>query len=266
MRSNSWSSNICGIKKWTLFPPHQEEFFKDSLNNKVYDIRSVDNNKFPNFSKAKRFIVYQHAGETLFVPSGWYHQTENIGDTISINHNWANSTNLDLTYSGLREDLDEIEYAIRDVKEVMGTEEFVQTCQTLLMTNSGWNWTVFWKMVKFIGNRLLRNIETNRLDKHGERNNEEQLEEKADKVKGDDILREGKTQWKVPDMTLQPPIVFILERLRDVASDFLCQSNVCSFLVTQFSMETEETLFGIVEEIDRILVKLKQKDDKDTIT
>lgn len=31
--------------------------------------------------------VEQQAGEILFVPSGWYHQVENVTDTISINHN-----------------------------------------------------------------------------------------------------------------------------------------------------------------------------------
>lgn len=73
-RSYSWSSNICGIKKWTLFPPGQEDLLKDRLNNFAYDIRSIDESQFPNFEKARRIVLYQRDGETLFVPSGWFHQ------------------------------------------------------------------------------------------------------------------------------------------------------------------------------------------------
>jgi hypothetical protein len=38
--------------------------------------------------------VIQEEGETIFVPSGWYHQVHNLCDTISINHNWCNTYNI----------------------------------------------------------------------------------------------------------------------------------------------------------------------------
>lgn len=73
-RSYSWSANICGIKRWTLFLPGQENLFKDRLGNMVYDIREVDEVKFPRFREAKKIVIMQRDGETLFVPSGWFHQ------------------------------------------------------------------------------------------------------------------------------------------------------------------------------------------------
>ncbi|CEP08308.1 hypothetical protein [Parasitella parasitica] len=90
-RSYSWSSNICGIKKWTLFPPGQEDLLKDKHGNSVYDLRDVDPTQFTKFEQTEKIEIYQKDGETVFVPSNWFHQVENIGAAISINHNWINA-------------------------------------------------------------------------------------------------------------------------------------------------------------------------------
>ncbi|KAI9492732.1 hypothetical protein BDB00DRAFT_826953 [Zychaea mexicana] len=153
-RSYSWSSNICGIKKWTLFPPGEERLLKDKLGNLAYDLRSIDPVQFPCTKQAKRIVVYQRDGETLFVPSGWFHQVENIGLTISINHNWSNACNLGMTFRSLASDLDDVERSIDDVRESMAPLEFVQTCQHLLLLHSGWDWCIFLKMLHCIARRL----------------------------------------------------------------------------------------------------------------
>ena len=44
--------------------------------------------------------VVQEAGETIFVPSGWYHQVTNLVDTVSINHNWCMYVMTDFHYPG----------------------------------------------------------------------------------------------------------------------------------------------------------------------
>lgn len=139
-RSYSWSSNICGIKKWTFFPPGQEDLLKDKLGNLVYDIRVVDKTEFPLFHTAKRIVVYQKDGETIFVPSGWFHQVENIGAAISINQNWANACNLMYTYKSLKKDYNDCLNAIQDIKDGMSAIEFIQETQNLLLVHSGWDW------------------------------------------------------------------------------------------------------------------------------
>ncbi|CAO3590174.1 unnamed protein product [Absidia cylindrospora] len=154
-RSYSWSSNICGVKKWTLFPPGQEDLYKDKFGNMVYDIRHVDPNIFPDFSKAKRFVVYQKDGETVFVPSGWFHQVENIGGTISINHNWLNACNIEQCYQSMAKDLRDVEHSIDDLKNNMEPLEFVTTCQQLLLAHSGWNWKTLDSLLKCISTRLM---------------------------------------------------------------------------------------------------------------
>ncbi|KAF9160000.1 JmjC domain-containing protein 4 [Actinomortierella ambigua] len=157
-RSYSWSANICGVKRWTLFPPDQEHLFTDSLGNTVYDIENVDTKKFPHFHKAVRFTILQRPGETLFVPSGWWHQVHNIGDTISINHNWANGSNLDLLLDSLQSDLSEVERSIDNLQEMLDPEEWVDTCQNLLLINSGWDWSTIWNMCMCIRSRVLKTM------------------------------------------------------------------------------------------------------------
>ncbi|KAG0172973.1 JmjC domain-containing protein 4 [Apophysomyces sp. BC1015] len=149
-------SNICGIKKWTMFPPNQEHLFKDKLGNMVYDIRNVDPIQFPDFQKAQRIVIYQRDGETLFVPSGWFHQVENIGATISINHNWTNACNIVQSYRSLETDLEDVREAIEDVQETSTPMEFTETCQRLLLVHSGWDWAVFVQLLLCIVRRLLK--------------------------------------------------------------------------------------------------------------
>lgn len=51
---------------------------------------------FPGLARARRHAieVVQEAGETIFVPSNWFHTVENLHDTLSINHNWLNGSNV----------------------------------------------------------------------------------------------------------------------------------------------------------------------------
>ena len=72
-----------------MFSPDQEKLFQDKFGNYVYDVTEVDLEVFPEFRTNKPMIAVQEEGETIFVPSGWFHQVFNLEDTISINHNWV---------------------------------------------------------------------------------------------------------------------------------------------------------------------------------
>ncbi|CAG8601382.1 9321_t:CDS:2, partial [Ambispora gerdemannii] len=259
--SYSWSSNICGTKKWTLFPPGQESLFKDNLGNMIYDVRHhidedhdlninneekdiISKNQFPNFKKAHRIIVCQNAGETLFVPSSWYHMVENIGDCISINHNWAQSTAFPFLYESLNTDLAEVEYAIRDLKSEMSELEFVESCQRLLLINSGWDWIVFWRLISCVSRRLIKIYHD--------------IHENNSKTVTTEKQRCDNQSWEIPPLSLQPPLVFIFQILHNVIHDYLDQPLVRQYLTEQFrSEQNEEKAFGIVHEIDEIYSKLK---------
>jgi hypothetical protein len=119
----------------------------------VYDIRYVDKEQFPRFEQARRVVIYQKDGETVFVPSGWFHQVVNIGAAISINHNWGNASNIMYMYQSLRKDLKDCRFAIEDVRDSMTAVEFAVECQKLLLVHSGWDWSIFLSILYCIVSR-----------------------------------------------------------------------------------------------------------------
>lgn len=69
--SYSWSTNICGRKRWWLFPPEQTHLLfrkggEEHLET-AFDVRHVDPETHPLFDQARPIIVEQNSGETIFV-------------------------------------------------------------------------------------------------------------------------------------------------------------------------------------------------------
>ncbi|XP_019153066.1 PREDICTED: jmjC domain-containing protein 4 isoform X2 [Ipomoea nil] len=148
-RSYSWSANVCGRKKWYFLPPSQHHLVYDrNMKNSVYNIfADVNEVKFPGFKKAIWWECTQEQNEIIFVPSGWYHQVENLEDTISINHNWFNAYNLSWVWDLLRRDYLEAQECIEDLK---GCDDFEELCQRNLAANTGMNiYDFFVFMVRF---------------------------------------------------------------------------------------------------------------------
>ncbi|KAI0954172.1 hypothetical protein AcV7_007480 [Taiwanofungus camphoratus] len=180
--SYSWSTNVYGRKRWWLFPPEQTEHLfrkgREEHMETVYDVRDVNPDEYPGFVQAQPIVVEQKAGETIFVPSGWYHQVENLTTCISINHNWCNAVNLPSLYAAMCAKVAEVERALEDVRELLsqrknivrsaptgapregdgGEEtrdsesdgwkhEWVQIVQDVVEKDAGWNWLTFWRMV-----------------------------------------------------------------------------------------------------------------------
>ncbi|KAJ2437635.1 hypothetical protein GGF42_008557 [Coemansia sp. RSA 2424] len=152
-RSYSWSANICGEKEWILVPPGQNDLFTDVNGNWAHSLMDYDERRFPRLGELKKFKVVQGPGETMFVPSGWWHQVRNVGDTISINHNWANEFNLGRMYERLVHDLQSVRYALSDVTGMDGFEDHVQL---VLRANSGMDFAGFLAFVEYIAGRYLQ--------------------------------------------------------------------------------------------------------------
>lgn len=99
LRSYSWSTNVCGRKRWSLVPPEFTYLLYDCFGKTLAthlhaDLQGVI--LFPGLDKARQVALHvvQEPGETIFVPSNWFHTVENLEDTLSINHNWLNGYNL----------------------------------------------------------------------------------------------------------------------------------------------------------------------------
>lgn len=99
LQSFSWSTNVCGRKEWYLVPPEDTYLLYNIFGNQLAThLHQTDDDSlmFPGLRLARQraLRIVQEAGETLFVPSQWYHSVENLVDTLSINHNWLNEANL----------------------------------------------------------------------------------------------------------------------------------------------------------------------------
>lgn len=74
--SYSWSANIVGRKSWWLFPPDRLDGVKDKHGDLVFDVRQLA-------GEGGGIQIIQQEGQVIFVPSGWYHQVENL-DFVSV--------------------------------------------------------------------------------------------------------------------------------------------------------------------------------------
>ncbi|XP_077997736.1 2-oxoglutarate and iron-dependent oxygenase JMJD4-like [Glandiceps talaboti] len=158
-RSFSWSANVCGRKKWLLYPPGQEQHLKDCHGNLAYDVTSSelhDGKKYPNYHKVSGVLeIIQEAGEAIFVPSGWFHQVFNLEDTISINHNWVNGCNVDISWKFLQNELQDVQNAISDCRDMDGWH---QQCQMILRANSGMDYADFFTFLLIVAKQRMKNV------------------------------------------------------------------------------------------------------------
>ncbi|XP_021107797.1 jmjC domain-containing protein 4 isoform X9 [Heterocephalus glaber] len=153
----SWSVNICGRKKWLLFPPGQEEALRDNHGTLPYDVTSstlMDTHLHPtHLPSSPALEVVQEAGEMLFVPSGWHHQVHNLDDTISINHNWVNGCNLANMWHFLQQELQAVQREVGQWKDSM--PDWHHHCQVIMRSCSGINFEEFYHFLKVIAERRL---------------------------------------------------------------------------------------------------------------
>lgn len=116
----------------------------------------MDSTEFPFFKDANPIVCFQEEGETIFVPSNWFHQVENVTDCLSINHNWGNACNLLSLWELLLSDYKEVERGIMDIKDTFtDEEEWFLKCQKILLVNSGMDFFLFFDFISFISSFLL---------------------------------------------------------------------------------------------------------------
>ena len=85
-----------GEKELIIYSPDQEPYLYRNENtrfSKVYDIDNPDLEQYPLFSNAKVARVMLKAGESAFMPSGWWHTTKVPGVSLSTVISVSNSSN-----------------------------------------------------------------------------------------------------------------------------------------------------------------------------
>ncbi|HXB42634.1 MAG TPA: cupin-like domain-containing protein [Puia sp.] len=85
-----------GDKEFIVYPPDQEPYLYRENTDRFSQIKDVDNpdlERFPLFAKAKALRVVLHAGESVFMPCGWWHTTKVPGTSLSTVISISNSSN-----------------------------------------------------------------------------------------------------------------------------------------------------------------------------
>lgn len=85
-----------GEKQFILFPPSETNnlYYKPnsvanrSMAHSIIDVRHIDNEIHPNVHKAKYYTCTVKAGETLFIPSGYWHSVQSYHLTLAVNAWW----------------------------------------------------------------------------------------------------------------------------------------------------------------------------------
>ena len=144
--SYSWSVSLQGVKRWKLWPNEGQR-------------------------EDPYVEVLQQPGDAIFVPSGCYHEVENIaaqtgtgtgtGESelvVSINRNWFNGFCIRKVFAFLKREHDSVQRELMDVFKppptsasasassatvLMPPEEWYSHCDVILRANAAMNWQMF---------------------------------------------------------------------------------------------------------------------------
>jgi histone arginine demethylase JMJD6 len=94
---HTFITQIIGDKEFYLFAPDQGQFLYpnelQSNQSNILDLPDPDVQKFPLFANAEMKHVTLRAGETLFIPCGWWHMSHLLMPSVSISMNSVSAVN-----------------------------------------------------------------------------------------------------------------------------------------------------------------------------
>lgn len=101
--TSAWNTLVRGRKLWALFPPHLS---KDVVKGRRYKLKGRDDEAVDWFLdilprmlnaqpelKQHLTIYIQTPGETIYVPSNWWHAVINLDDTVAVTQNFSSTGN-----------------------------------------------------------------------------------------------------------------------------------------------------------------------------
>ena len=105
MWTHAWNCLVSGgPKRWLMFPPTATEPAGTD------EVMAIDwfNGHYEALRRnppAGLIEFLQRAGETVFIPAGWWHVVLNVGTAVAITHNYVATSNFDCAFAaGLREE------------------------------------------------------------------------------------------------------------------------------------------------------------------
>jgi histone arginine demethylase JMJD6 len=85
----AWNAQLSGNKLWKLWAPGQDE----CLYGGKVDAFDPDLESYPRFRDAQTLDCVVEAGECIFIPSLWWHQTKNKEAGLALTANYVDRTN-----------------------------------------------------------------------------------------------------------------------------------------------------------------------------
>lgn len=109
--TSAWNTLVSGRKRWVLFPPGTPKAIAKGLDviikgeddeaiNYFVDLLPRIREKYGNSITIVECI--QEAGQTMFVPGGWWHGVLNLTDTVAVTQNYCSSVNFDQVWRKTR--------------------------------------------------------------------------------------------------------------------------------------------------------------------
>lgn len=94
---------VKGVKRLILFSPFDDVYPNSRLSNlpnhSQIDAENPDYEKFPLLKNVQPYIVDLKAGETLFIPSLWWHYLRNLEPGIALNFWWNQGWKLPIAWA-----------------------------------------------------------------------------------------------------------------------------------------------------------------------
>ncbi|MGH7289813.1 MAG: cupin-like domain-containing protein [Myxococcota bacterium] len=85
--------HLSGRKRWLLFAPSARVYprgvFSGMPNFASVDPEQPDYERFPRLRGATALGATLNAGETLFIPQGWWHHIRSLDNAVSMNFWWG---------------------------------------------------------------------------------------------------------------------------------------------------------------------------------
>ncbi|KAG0217223.1 hypothetical protein BGX33_011101 [Mortierella sp. NVP41] len=106
--TSAWNTLLSGHKRWALYPPHTIPPGHDPTSPERKTSVSWYLDVYPYLPPESRPLeIVQNPGQTIYVPSGWWHMVINMDDTVAVTHNFVDEANLLEVKRSLLSDLDE---------------------------------------------------------------------------------------------------------------------------------------------------------------
>jgi len=109
LATSAWNTLLVGQKRWVLFPPQVPKqvakgkyLIRDGEDDEAVHYfmtilpRIKNRAKYSKSSDYHNFACYeftQNAGETVFIPNGWWHAVLNLSDTVGVTQNFCSPRN-----------------------------------------------------------------------------------------------------------------------------------------------------------------------------